>query len=1114
MTKTSNHPSHAAPRGSSRAGARAKPPAARAARPARAEAGNTAAEQYPSRRQTLLILLGVVSGVMLSALDQSIVNTALPQIVNDLGGLDLLSWVVTGYLLTSTATTPLWGKLSDLYGRRRIFQSAIVIFLIGSVLCGVSQNIGQLIAFRAVQGMGGGGLFAVAFAIVGDVIPPRERGRYQGYIGAVLGVFSVAGPLVGGWLTDGPGWRWTFYVNVPIGLIALVITTAALRVPGTRRSHEIDYLGAATVVGAVTSLLLYLNWRGPERGWAETGALVLLGGFVVLTLSFVLVEHRAAEPILPLRLFGNSIFTIGNTYTFLAGTVILGAAVFLPVYLQTVRGMSPTESGLGTLPMVVGLFGASMVCGRLITRTGRYKVYPILGGALMAVGVLALSRLDVDTPFWQTGLFAFVYGVGSGLTQQTITTAIQNAVERRDIGTATSSVIFFRQIGGATGSALLGAVFSTRLADRLGDAAAAIPNAPPIGEGSGAAIDTGQLRRLPRAVQDAVLQAFSDSVGDVFLSAAPFAALAFATALFLKERPLRGYEAAGAGKGDQPTAGRVPSAPTTQMPQPRLPASLEPSSRKGRRDAGVPVLAGAASPQSRSRDRSAELDTAMSWVTSGVPGLRVITGSAGTGKSAVAGRIVDLSAPAEWRRSGADGQDPGPAGPGLRSVVQAHVHARDLTGDALADLVDAQLVRAAVLPTARTGRRGGPELLDAVRQVTRDLGREPPVIVVDGLDQAEEAFSIAHDVLVPLAAEAVVIVATRDLPASQGAVEPTLLAALRPRDIIDLDATAQAPTEKPWDAALEVDLDRVGAAGPPALPSADSSSALVRQLSSLTWAFGVGFPDDALVASEEAVARYRSLTDGDPAYRANLAKALINLGICYSEAEHHYAALAATAEAVAHYRLLAQTGASFRPHLSRALNNLGICYREGGYHQKAIAPVEEATRHYRALAKGNPAFVPPLAMALHNLSNCYREDGRYGDALALGEEAITHHRSLAQADPAHRPNLAAALTNLSISYSEACLHDDALQPAEEAVGHYRALTEDNPAYRENLATALSNLGIQYDRADRHRDALASTRQALAHYRALAEDTLARGAAAGPPSSATVPDGGGEMRLAL
>jgi len=377
-----------------------------------------------THRQIMVILGGLMSGMLLAALDQSIVGTALPRIVSDLGGLNHLSWVVTAYLLTSTASTPLWGKISDLYGRRIIFQATIIIFLIGSVLCGLAQDMPQLIAFRAVQGVGAGGLMAIAFAIIGDVIPPRERGRYQGYFGAVFGVSSVAGPLLGGWITETIGWRWIFYINLPIGIAALVITSLALKMPVVRRNQKIDYVGAAIIVAAVTSLLLYLNWSGEHYGWTSPGALTLVVASVVLTVVFVLVELRAEEPIIPMRLFRNPIFTVGNTFAFLIGFAIFGGAIYLPLYFQAVQGMSPTNSGLAMLPMVAGMFSMSITSGLLITKTGRYKIFPIIGAATLLIALFLLSTITMDTGYWIVAIYAFQFGIGLGLAMMTIVTPI------------------------------------------------------------------------------------------------------------------------------------------------------------------------------------------------------------------------------------------------------------------------------------------------------------------------------------------------------------------------------------------------------------------------------------------------------------------------------------------------------------------------------------------------------------------------------------------------------------------------------------------------------------------------------------------------------------------
>jgi EmrB/QacA subfamily drug resistance transporter len=497
------------------------------------------ASGYLSHRQILTVLGGLMAGMFLAALDQSILGTALPRITSELGGLDKLSWVVTAYLLTSTAATPLWGKISDLYGRRIIFQAAIALFVLGSMLSGLAQSIEQLIAFRAVQGLGGGGLFALALAVIGDVIPPRERGRYQGYFGAVFGTSSVLGPVLGGFFTEGPGWRWIFYINVPIGIAALVVTSVALKMPVVRRDHKIDYLGASVVVAAVTCLLLYTAWAGPDHGWSSPLGLSLVVAGVALTALFVLVESKVSEPIIPLTLFRDSVFSFSIVYTFITGFAMFGAMIFIPMYLQVVDGMSPTESGLAMLPMVVGIFSTSISSGQMMSRTGRYKIFPILAAAVIAGALFLLASLDAGTPYWQAAVAMYVMGAGLGLQMQILVTVVQNAVDRRHMGAATSSVTFFRQMGGSFGTAVFGAIITSRLAVHLREflpslPAAAAPNTS----------DVQAIRSLPAQVQEPVIHAFSLSMHDAFLSAVPVVLLALVVAVLIKERPLHTRESA------------------------------------------------------------------------------------------------------------------------------------------------------------------------------------------------------------------------------------------------------------------------------------------------------------------------------------------------------------------------------------------------------------------------------------------------------------------------------------------------------------------------------------------------------------------------------------------
>ena len=492
-----------------------------------------------THRQILVILFGLMTGMLLAALDQTIVSTALPTIVGDLGGLQHLSWVVTAYLLASTASTPLYGKISDLYGRKPIFRFAIIVFLIGSAMSGLSTQMWELIVARGIQGLGAGGLMSLAFAIIGDVIPPRERGRYQGYFGAVFAVSSVAGPLLGGFFVEHLSWHWIFFINIPLGIVALVVTDRALHgLRHVRREHSIDYFGAVLLVAGVTILLLGLV-NGGDAGWTSAQTIALLAGGLVLSVAFVLWEARAAEPILPLRLFRNRIFSVSSGIGFAIGFAMFGAIVFLPVYLQIVRGVSPTQSGLELLPLMVGLLVASVVSGRRITTTGRYKRFPIAGTAITAVGLALLSTLGASTPYWRTALFMLTLGVGIGLVMQVMVLAMQNSVNPRDMGVATSSATFFRSMGGTFGTAIFGTVLANRLASEL---AQRLPAGALHGINPSQLTGSPQvIAALPHGVRGPVISSFVSALNTVFVSAVPIVLIAFALTWFLQEITLRGH---------------------------------------------------------------------------------------------------------------------------------------------------------------------------------------------------------------------------------------------------------------------------------------------------------------------------------------------------------------------------------------------------------------------------------------------------------------------------------------------------------------------------------------------------------------------------------------------
>jgi EmrB/QacA subfamily drug resistance transporter len=490
-----------------------------------------------TQRQIYLVFAGLMTGISLSALDGTIVNTALTTIVGDLGGISSYTWVGIAYLLTSTAATPLFGKLSDLYGRKGLFQAAIITFVGGSLLCGMAQNMAQLVGARALQGVGGGGLMAMAFVIVGDVVPPRERGRYVGFFTSVFALASVAGPLLGGFFVEHLTWRWIFFINVPLGIVALVVTSRALRLPFARQQRAIDWWGAAMLVGSVSTLVLGLAWASERYGWTSAVTLGLLVGSAALTGAFVWWETRAAEPILPLRLFRIHTVAVVVPLALLLGAVMFGATAFMPLFLQGVTGVSPTASGLLLLPLMGGVTITSITTGRITARTGHYRRWPILGTSLGVIGLLMLTQLDDTGVGLAIGLVAMaLLGAGMGATMPTSTLAVQNAVEWSDLGVASSLVTFVRSLGGVVGLAAFGAVFTSRISSQ---------------------IDLELLRQprlisdLPDGVRQQALDVLADGVTTVFLYSVPLMAGAFVLALLVKELPLRATSPMEQGNAEQ-----------------------------------------------------------------------------------------------------------------------------------------------------------------------------------------------------------------------------------------------------------------------------------------------------------------------------------------------------------------------------------------------------------------------------------------------------------------------------------------------------------------------------------------------------------------------------------
>ncbi|WP_433649181.1 MDR family MFS transporter [Micromonospora zamorensis] len=488
-----------------------------------------------------VVLFGLMIAMMLAMLDNMIVSTALPRIVGEFGGLNHFTWVVTAYVLGTTVSTPIWGKLGDLYGRKSVFLTSVVVFLVGSALCGMAgsgmlggpqDGMVQLIAFRAVQGLGAGGLMVGVMAIIGDLVPPRERGRYQGMIAGIMAIAMVAGPLAGGFITDHLSWRWAFYVNLPLGGIALLVLMTTMHLPKYRTEHRIDWLGAGLLSVGITAIVLITTWGGNEYDWTSPQIFGLAVLAVLALVAFGLVERRVQEPILPLALFANRNFALISVIGFLLGFAMFGAMNFLPLYQQTVQGASATNSGLLLLPLMFGMLVVSLVIGRAITRNGRYRAYPIIGGVVMTAGMALLSMLDTDTSKLMSSLYMVVLGVGMGFLMQTSMLIAQNSVEQKDLGAASGAATFFRSIGGSFGISLFGAIFANRLASSEGGRAFG-------GESGGSGMDLEKLKDLPAQAREMVLGGLSDAISHVFGWAVLFTIVIPVLAWFIKEIPLR-----------------------------------------------------------------------------------------------------------------------------------------------------------------------------------------------------------------------------------------------------------------------------------------------------------------------------------------------------------------------------------------------------------------------------------------------------------------------------------------------------------------------------------------------------------------------------------------------
>ncbi|MFF4843816.1 MDR family MFS transporter [Streptomyces collinus] len=503
-----------------------------------AVAGQTQPEKPEKQPKSVrVVLLALMIAMMLAMLDNMIVGTAMPTIVGELGGLEHLSWVVTGYTLATAASTPIWGKVGDMYGRKGAFLSSIVIFLIGSALSGMAQDMGQLIGFRAVQGLGAGGLMVGVMAIIGDLIPPRERGKYQGMMAGVMALAMIGGPLVGGTITDNWGWRWAFYINLPLGAVALALVTAVLHLPRKRAKAGIDYLGVVLLTVGITSIVLVTTWGGTEYAWTSARIMELIGIGVATLVGFVFWQTRASEPVLPLHIFRSRNFTLMSVIGFITGFVMFGATLYLPLYQQSVQGASATNSGLLLLPMLGAMLVTSMVAGRVTTNSGRYKAFPIVGGALMITGLYLLSLMDTGTTRLTSGIYMAVLGAGMGCLMQITMLVAQNSVQMKDMGVASSSTTLFRTLGSSFGVAIMGALFNHKVQDVMAARAGALGKQ--MTEKS-AALDAKHINLLPAPIREAYQHAVSAGTHSAFLLGAVIAVVVLVAALFVKEVPLKG----------------------------------------------------------------------------------------------------------------------------------------------------------------------------------------------------------------------------------------------------------------------------------------------------------------------------------------------------------------------------------------------------------------------------------------------------------------------------------------------------------------------------------------------------------------------------------------------